>query len=207
MTETASPLLVQPYRWDQGNRDKNTTLLNFLVAHPAWMSMPLDDFGRRVQFGMILTDPRNRLWEVWDGENLVGVLYLGDIAPGVSATVHFVFLDRKLVGKRRVLLAWFGECFREWDLQRLGFLVPVNVDPLLHYARTKLGFRFEGERVVEGHPALTHLGMENPHVWVAKQGSRRERAHWDAEKQVWQDVYTLRLLREEYEAREAPPMP
>ena len=172
------------------------------MAHPAWVSAPLDDLGRRVLFGMILTDSRNRLWEVWDGGNLVGVLYLGDIVPGVSATVHFVFLDRKLVGKRRTLLRWFGECFTAWDLQRLALYVPVTVEPLLHYARAKLGFRFEGERVVQGHPALGTLGMENPHVWVARQGSRRERAHWDDQQQVWQDVYTLRLLRDEYVARE-----
>lgn len=200
-SKSASPLLTAPIRFPSGSRERDQVFLDFLVAHPSWLSVPLGDTERRVMFATILTDPRNRFWGVWDGENLVGVLYLGEIVPSVGATVHFVFLDRKLVGKRRTLTRWLGQCFAEYDLQRLAMKIPVPVDPLLSYARAKLGFKFEGEETVKGHPALAKLGMENPHVWVARQGSRRERSHW--QDGAWQDVYCLRLLRSEFDAREA----
>ena len=204
MTESSSPapnpLLTAPVQFPSGDKDRDSELLDFLVAHPSWLSVPLDEEGRRIMFVVTLTDPRNRFWGVWDGGKLVGVLYLGEIVPALGATVHFVFLDRKLVGKRRTILRWLGECFTTYDLHRLAMKIPVTVDPLLSYARTKLGFKFEGEETVKGHAALAKLGMENPHVWVAKQGSRREQSHWQDGK--WQDVYHLRLLRSEYDARE-----
>jgi hypothetical protein len=210
-SSSSGNLFTIPYRppepgtWDAGAAERLTRILDFLVAHPSWMAVPMGEPERRLAYGMVLTDPRNRIREVWNGGNLVGLLYLGEIQPLVSATVHFIFLDEVLIGKRRLLWKWFGECMTEWDLQRLTMLVPENVPVLERYARKKLHFKYEGEDRLVGHPTLDYLkGVDHAssHVWVAKQGSRRERSHWS--EGAWHDVIVLRLLRSEYEAQEPP---
>src|SRR5439155_296589 len=63
-------------------------------------------------------------------------------------------------------------------------------------------FRLEGEEMAEQHPLVTE--KLNPYVpngptWVARLGSRRERAFWNSETKQWVDLLRLRLLRSEYE--------
>lgn len=198
---TPAKYLTVPFNIDRGDPTRFTVLLDFLCDHPSWITIPCDDpDARRLLFITVLTDPKNRIWEVWHGSELVGMLYLGEIRPLISGLVHWTFLDRELRGKRDLLWTWFGDCFRQWEFQSLMVGVPEFVDTLLHYVRSKLGFHFQGESTVAGHPALAALGMENPQVWVARQGSRRERAHWHAKDARWADVYMLRLLRSEYDA-------
>jgi hypothetical protein len=210
-SKPADVLFTIPYQWDRGNRDKNTKILDFLCAHPYWVTVPLDEVGRRIHFTWILTDPKNRIREVWNGGELVGMLYLGDIVPYVSATVHWIFLDQKLAGKRRLLWAWMGECFREFDLQRLTFYAPDFLPVIEEYARRRFGFRYEGEVLVESDETIArsrHLHGKEKFTpitspsRIARFGSRRERSHWHNGE--WRDIIVLRLLRSEYDAREAP---
>lgn len=189
MTEE-SKYLVVPFDLERGSRERFPAILDFLCAHPSWVTIPCREEHRRLLFGTILTDPKNRILEVWEGADLVGLLYLGEIRPFVSGNVHWVFLDRELVGKQAVLHRWFAACFQEWEFQTLTVYAPEFIPTYLHFCR-RIGFRFQGED--RRHPALEKLGMENPHVWVAKQGSRRERAHWNAEKSQWEDVFVLRM--------------
>lgn len=196
MSDDAKYLMI-PFDAERGNRERFTVILDFLCDHPSWVTIPCAPELRRVLFAHILTDKRNRIWEVWSGATLVGMLYLGEIRPFVSGTIHFVFMDRELVGKTDLLHAWFRECFQIGDFQSLLVYAPEFIPTYLHYCR-RLGFRFQGEG--RRHPAMDKLGMDNPHVWVAKQGSRREKAHWHAEKQEWQDVFVLRLTPSDLEA-------
>lgn len=209
-SKSDSVLFSIPYQWDRGDPEKNTRILDFLSAHPWWITVPTDEAGRRVLYASMMVDPRNHLREVWNGGELVGMLYLGDVVPNVGGTVHWIFMDKNLVGKRRLLQRWLGQCFTEFNLQRLTLYVPAFIERMETFARRSLGFTYEGEGLAR--KALTDPGsagqvklrvkVENPHIWLARLGSRRERSHWH--EGAWHDIHVLRLLRSEYEAREAP---
>lgn len=188
--------IVVPYDPLVGDPTKNTRILDQLCARPQWTRVPLDPARLRANYAALLTDPRHGVFEVWRGGDLVGILSLTGVVPGVDAILHFVFFDGNLVGKRRLLHQFIGKCFRDFGFQRLTMQVPEPVDPLIRFARVKLGFRYEGEDAIQAHPALPKLGMENPHVWVARQGSRRQHAHWQDGR--WHDLIQLRLLASEY---------
>lgn len=188
--------MLVPYVWDHGDPTKNTRILDHLCAHPGWISVPTaDEAERRVLYAQLLVDPDNQVWEVWRGAELVGILYLSQIT-GVDALLHFTFLDHNLIGKRRLLRRFLTQCFED-GFQRLSMQIPVFVPQLLHFARRALGFRFEGEIACQGHQLTPRLGIENPQVWIAKWGSRREQAHWHNGE--WHDVHLLRLLKSEWE--------
>ena len=212
-SKSASVLFTIPYQWDRGDPAKNTKILDFLSEHPWWITVPTDIDGRRRLYSAMMVNPQNHLREVWNGGELVGMLYLGDVIPGVSGTVHWIFMDKKLAGKRRLLWTWFGQCFTTHDLQRLTLYVPEFVGVLEDYARVKLGFKYEGQDRAKAWLDEDAAGtgkrkrqvtttLENPHVWIARQGSRRERAHWH--EGSWHDIHVLRLIRMEYEAQPAP---
>jgi RimJ/RimL family protein N-acetyltransferase len=163
-------------------------ILDTFCDHPSWMTIPAAPEVMRVIAAKVLTDPANRIMEVWNGGEFVGLLLLTGITPGVDGLVHFVFFDRNLVGKRRLILNWLDQCFEEFELQRVTLEVPETVEVLASFARRKLGFKFEGE---DRQKDVKHQDA----VHIAKQGSRKERAHFD--KGEWRDILRLRLLREE----------
>lgn len=163
------------------------------------MNIPMSAEDLRLNYAHLLTDPRHGVFEVWQGGEIVGILTLHGIVPGMEAILHFVFFDGNLVGKRSLLKQFIAKCFRDFGFRRLVMQIPEPVETLIRFARAKLGFRYEGEAVVAGHPSLPALGMENPQVWIARQGSRKEQAHWHGDR--WVDVIRLRLLATECEDR------
>ena len=195
----ASRFLVVPFRWDTGDPRRLSVILDELVARPQWMNIPMSPDDLRKNYAHHLTNPLHGIYEVWQGGTLVGILTLHGIVPGMEAILHFVFFDGNLVGKRTLLKQFIAKCFRDFGFRRLVMQIPEPVDTLIRFARAKLGFRYEGETVVEHHPSLASLGMENPQVWVARQGSRKEQAHWLGDR--WVDVIRLRLLASECEER------
>lgn len=193
-----SGYIIAPYTIGTEPHPKHTIILDQLCARPQWTQTPMTATQRRANFALLLSDPNNGVYEVWQGANLVGILTLHGVIPGVEAVFHFAFFDSNLVGKRQLLLQFIRSCFTDFGFQRLVMLIPEPVDTLIRFARTKLGFRYEGEVGLAGHKALAGLGMENPHVWVAKQGSRKEHCHW--QDGVWHDLVALRLLSSEVPA-------
>ena len=197
-------LLAVPYRPFSGNLEKNDRILQECVDHPTWFGTPGDAYERRVLAAAFLTDPDNRIWEVWRGDAFIGILHLSAIVPQVTALWHFGFTDG-LWGKRALLLNFLGMLYREFDLQSLQMEVPEPLSPLLRFCRAQLGFRYQGEASVGGHPvavALAGPGAGKPHIrdapaWIARWGSRRERAHWYQDH--WCDLVCLVQMREEYE--------
>lgn len=188
-------LLIVPFEVGRGPPDKNTVILDGLERRPPWTVSALDPVDTRVALARELVDPRNLVVEVWRGGEIVGILMVLNIVPRLEAQLHFVFFDGNLVGRRMLLRSWCRDVIAALELQRLLILIPEQVETLIRFARVKLGFRYEGESGLLGHPALVGLGMENPHVWVAKQGSRRERSC--LHNGVWVDVVQLRLHRDE----------
>lgn len=193
--------IVVAYDPFRGDPAKNVLILDQLCARPEWTVAPLSPEAMRVNYAANLTHPAHRIYEVWRGGQLVGILTLTRVVPGLEAVLHFVFFDGNLTGKRRLLRHFISTCFRDHGFRRLVMQVPEPVETLIRFARVKLGFRFEGETGVSDHPALARLGMDNPQVWVARQGSKKEQAHWHDGR--WVDVVNLRLLASEW-TEEAP---
>ena len=191
-------LFILPFDPDRGSPGKNTYILNQLEARPDWTVTPLDPLERRAALAGTLVSPQNYVCEVWRGGQIVGILVVQNILPHLEAEVHFVFFDGNLMGRRNLLKQWCRDVLVQFDLQRLVILIPEHVETLIRFARVKLGFRYEGESSLKGHPALDALGMENPHVWVARQGSRRERSC--LRNGTWVDTVQLRLHRDEVTA-------
>ena len=180
---------------------KLATLLAQASEHPQWFGADSTEEQRRIAAFGILTKADHLTWEVWRDGELVGILLLWRIAPGVDALFHFLFFDKNLVGKIRLLRRFLRYCFEDLGFQRLTMEVPEDVEKLISFVRRKLSFRYEGEDAVKSHPLLTHLeratgSSGNPHIWVARMGSRRERAHW--RDGTWLDLVCLRLTAPEF---------
>jgi len=197
MTLIAVPL--QPLNLTERTAD---LLLQGMLSVPAIFPVPGSPEERRVLIASVLSDPLNRVWLVWQHGVLIGVLLLTHIIPQVDAQAHFVFFDRTLFGRKALVWNLMGKVFREYDLQRLTVEVPEYLTPLYKFVRKKLYFRLEGETTAEGHPLVTQKltpYVPNGPAWVARLGSRRERACWNSETNQWVDMLRLRLLRTEYE--------
>ena len=184
--------------------DKTATLLlDGMLSVPAIFPLPGTTEERRILIASVLSDPLNRVWLVWHGPTLVGVLLLTHVIPKVDAQCHFVFFDRTLFSRRALIWNLMGKVFREMDLQRLTVEIPEYLTPLYKFARNRLNFRLEGEQIVHDHPLVTEKlapYVPNAATWVAKAGSRRERACYNPETQEWADALRLRILRSEYES-------
>lgn len=194
MSDDASQYLIVPFEWQRGDPARLTLLLDQLCARPEWMQAPLDAHDRRATYAALLTNPSHGVFEVWRGGNLVGILTLHGITPGVEAVIHFVFFDANLVGRRSLLRTFILKCLRDYGFRRLVALVPEPAEKLLRFLRTHLGFRYEGEGLPIGtdvKAALLKAGITDPDVWAAKRGSRSDGAHfW---KGTWVDLLRLRV--------------
>jgi hypothetical protein len=198
-------LIAVPFQPLNVNERTAQLLLDGMLSVPAIFPTPGTTEERRILIASILSDPLNRAWLVWSSGNLIGALLLTSIRPKVDAEAHFVFFDRTLFGRKTLLWNLMGKVFQEYDLQRLTVEVPEYLTPLYKFVRKKLMFRLEGEAVAEQHPLV--IQKLNPYVpngptWVARLGSRRERACLNPETNEWVDMIRLRLLRSEYEQAE-----
>ena len=170
---------------------------------PNLFAMPWDEDRRRLAIASWLTGLQNCFWSVWTGGTVVGMIGLTRIIVGLDAQAHLAFFDRQLWGKRALVQKMMAWAFESLELQRLSVEIPDHLDPLIRFARVKLGFRYEGERLAALHPKVRGLTAERingPDNWVAKFGSRRERMFRDMDGR-WHDLITLRLMREECHSR------
>lgn len=185
---------------ERGGPGKIEALLRYAIEHPEWFSTPVADEDRAAVAWAILTHPQHLAWEVWRGDSLVGIILLTDISPKVDARLHYLFFDRDLVGKTRLLRRFLRYCFDDLGFQRISMWVPEYVSSLVSFARRKLKFTYEGEAALRTHPTVLQWKQRSPgdgtHVWMASQGSRRERAHFHNGE--WCDVLCLRITGPEY---------
>jgi hypothetical protein len=180
-------LYARPYVWSEGNPLKNTILLDAFAAHPEFLTTPADpDTARRVGAYM-LTHPEHIVFEVWKDQEITGVMILTRVVPRVDALLHFLFVDKDLVGKRKLLQNFIGYCFTDLGFNRLSMEVPEGVK-IERFARRVLRFRYEGE----SRPRNPELPKALDDVWLARQGSRREQSYSDGT--TWKDIVLLRLL-------------
>lgn len=183
-------IFARRFHW-QNNPLENTALLDAFVAHPEFLTYPTTPEDARIVWAAMLVDPANMVWVTYSDHALTGVMWLSYIVPKVTALLHFTFLDRDLVSKRKLLKNLLSYCFTDLGLHRVSMEVPEGVR-LERFARKVLDFRLEGE-IRNRNPELPKC-LSND--WVARQGSRREQSYFDGEK--WTDILLLRLLASEW---------
>jgi hypothetical protein len=184
-------LIAQPYVWDDGHPLKNTILLDTFVAHPDFLTFPHSPEEARAIGANLLTNPGHIVFEVWKDGGIAGIMILTRIVPRVDALLHFLFTDRDLVGKRKLLQNFVGFCFTDLGFNRLSMEVPEG-SKVERFARRVLNFGYEGE----SRPRNAELPKSLDQVWVARQGSRSEKSYFNGN--VWSDVLRLRLLASEW---------
>lgn len=189
---------------------KVSYLLDRMVEHDNWWS----DFqaGRREIAASILTDPNSVLFEIWRRGDMmpdaqpVGLVVFTDITPRVNCTFHPLFFDGKManaLGKRRILLSLLLWAFQQLQVERVSIEIPEFGAALIHYARKKLGFRFEAEgRMISRWTRVSRRRSERvtqtPTAAQAALGSRKHRiVRYRGE---WHDLILLSVTRDEFAA-------
>lgn len=208
---SAGRLFAIPYQWARPDEspaqvnERNRVILDHLCAHPMWFAAGLPPEELRATSAWLLTHPQHRLWEVWLGGKMVGMLALSRITPGVDCLLHYTMWGCSLLSARALLQNFLGHVFDTLGLQRISFEVPEHVKGLVGFMRNRLGFRYEGEALCEKHPAVVYLKspksgrlhMPDAELFIARQGSRRESSHWDGTR--FRDMLLLRLIKSEYD--------
>ena len=204
MPSLASGLVAFPYEWEPPwMQPYNTMLLDEMERHPLFYAQPSTPEERRASAAMMLTDSTAMRWGVWRSGEFLGLLYLSQVTPGHDATVHFLFLDHNLVGKRGLLKRFLGYCLHDLGFRRLSALIPEDAKALIALYR-KLGFQYEGESRATGLTPTAFLAAGAPGLrpiadapaWLAHIGSRSEVMYWRDDH--WIDVMRLRLLKAEW---------
>jgi hypothetical protein len=191
-------IYAKPFIWTESNPYEVTAVLDEFVAHPEFLAYPATPEQARQIGASLLTDPNNLIWTCYNGKDLTGLVILTRIVPRVDALVHFMFVDKELASKRKLLRNLIGFWFKDLGFNRLSMEVPEGVR-LERFARKVLYFKLEGE-IRPRNPELPASLSDN---WVARQGSRRESSYFDGA--VWKDIVLLRLLASEWVTGEEVP--
>lgn len=217
MSVTAGPLFAIPYQPFRGSpeadAERNSRIIEHVLNRPFWFNSGMTDEDRRLSIVWMLTDQTMYKWEIWKGGDFVGIILLDRVVPRVDAVFHFTLWGTSLVSARRLLKSFLAYAFDVFDLQRISIEVPEQNSKFMRFMRSSLGFRLEGELdckesqlaaclatgKVSGIGGAASVGEAA--TWLAKFGSRREKAHWDGQR--YRDIFLLRLLKAEIEP--APP--
>jgi len=141
-----------------------------------------------------LSNPASRSWEVYRGDQLVGLLHADEIVPKQDAKCHFVFFDHVLVDKRQLCLNTMNWLFEHYELKVLRVDIPTYAAKLLGFLRKALGFRFEAEGRAFSWPANATLLTTDE----ARLGSRRHAAILHGGQ--WCDLLLLSITADEHRA-------
>jgi RimJ/RimL family protein N-acetyltransferase len=194
VTDVAGVIAI-PYQ--HNDPEKIRDMLDKACEHRPWF----DDYtwenpeARRTAASKYLANAfmHGRLWEVWDGAKLVGVLMLDEVRYRTDARCHFIFFDRKLANKRQLCLNVMRWAFDQLELHRLSCEIPIYARALASFARKKLGFRYEMEARQPSWPK----GARPLNERLAELGSRRYQAV--LYKGSWEDVLLLSTTRKEFD--------
>ena len=202
-------LFAIPFDPMRGDPARVSRLLDHMITHAAWFAPGATPEEARANALWLMTTQDDWRWEVWNGGTFAGMLLLSRISPKVDALFHFTLLPAKesgvtLTGSRKLMWNFLGYIFDQFQLQRISVEIPEHHSKLAHWFRHKLGFKYEGEQSIERLQkwrGATILDTQGAPAWIASQGSRREKAHWDGTK--WADLTLLRMLKGEYDTRRA----
>lgn len=121
--------------------EKIAILWNKLEQHKTLFSdLTRGDFDNYVR---LLVQPHTYWLEIYEGDELLGIVYFDRLESGVEAYANLVLFDRKPAEKRHVIKAIMEHMFREFPLNRITGHVPD-----IYFATTRLlkrlGFKQEG---------------------------------------------------------------
>jgi len=191
MTDTAG-VFAKPWEYDP---PRWTQLLDAVGDHRPWFRDEIweDPAKRRQAAANLIVDAltNGRVWEVFAGQTLVGVVIVNQVDFNNTAQCHFVFFDHTLANKRQLCLNLMAWLFDEWHLETLRVEVPTYARSLAHWVHKKLGFRYEAEaRDLQG-------SSERLTRRQAELGSRKYRT--TQYKGEWHDGLLLSITRQEFD--------
>lgn len=150
MTATI-PIQVDPIlslgRWDVREMvltwEKVEALWNLMRGYTTLFSdLTRGDFGN---FFKVITEQRSLWFEIWEVQELVGLLWLTDMELTVDASAHMAFFDRKPTEKEPVVRELIRWVFARYPLHRISVNVP-RMYHATHRLVERLGFRREGTK-------------------------------------------------------------
>lgn len=200
-----SGFFAVPFDANRLDGDRLARLLEHMMSKPGWFNHPMSQEEIYANCLYLLTDSSCWKWEVWKGGEFAGMLIVNRISPKVDALFHFtIFPGIGLHGIVKLLGSFLESVFQQFDLQRVTVEVPESQSRLVRFYRQRLGFKYENECILQNHPvvpildskAARRINITEPAAWVARQGSRREKSHWDGSQ--YEDLLVLRLLRQEH---------
>lgn len=103
--------------------------------------------GKFEPFYWTLVNPMSIWFEVRSSlsrDGPLGLLYLTDIHPGIDATAHFTFWDKRAVGREPLILFIAEWLMDHFNLMRLGTAIPPYQKGVVRFVE-RLGFVKEGE--------------------------------------------------------------
>jgi hypothetical protein len=178
---------AKPYQWWTGDLSRNERLVEAFADHPEFLTYPADRATAKRVAILMFTNPEHVCFEVWKGPEFSGAIVLTRIVPKVDALLHFGFIDKDLVGKRKLLHNFITFCFTDLGFNRLSMECPEG-SKIERFARRVLRFKYEGE----SRPRNPELPKALDNTFVARQGSRIERSYFDGT--TWSDILRLRIL-------------
>ena len=98
---------------------------------------------------LLLTDgpegvqPTGLFWVV---DNFVGIFYLSKIIPGVDASVHYTFFDRRHHGRLELTKEMLKYGFRKYNFRRMTVELPLYAREYTFKFVEELGFKREGRK-------------------------------------------------------------
>lgn len=102
--------------------------------------------GKFEPFYWTLNNPVSIWFEVRSAENgadPLGLLYLTDVHPGIDATAHFTFWDKRVAGREPLILFVAEWIMDRFNLMRIGTAVPPYQKGVVRFVK-RLGFVQEG---------------------------------------------------------------
>ena len=191
-SKSDAKIFARPFEFDL---ERWSDLLSKVAEHRPWYDDDIwgDEERRRdtASAHVAAALDQGKVWEVFHGAELVGILLVERLNYGRSGTCHFVFFDRQLANKRQLCLNTMAHLFETYQLEILRVEIPTYAKALANWVRKKLGFRWEAEsRTLSG--TTKRLSADE-----AALGSRK--FHMVKYKDEWHDLLLLSITREEFQ--------
>lgn len=137
------PPMTNPEGW--------TKILDACTEHRPWYSDPQWEEGpeaRRFYANEYIIKSwmaGGLVWDVWRGDEVIGLLLIESVRPNVDAYGHFIFFDHELHGKQALCLSALDRAFQEYSLEVVRAEIPTYANSLAGWVRKALGFKYDAE--------------------------------------------------------------
>ena len=199
MTTTAPVVTTLAVPFTPAPPEKFSAIVEACSKHRPWFHDFLWNSGPEVVRQTVIAHladafSNGKLWEVWRGSDLVGILLINELVPFIDARCHFLFFDSKLSDKEQLCLNMMAWAYDRLPVETLRVQIPTYARALLKFVRNRLGFKYEAE-----HRSFSWPQDGKPlSADEARLGSRLHKA--TVYEGVSHDVLLLSQTREEFVA-------